>query len=60
MLKRRKGSKNRTLGMFGILNRLAAYEDARRGRSPNRLSAAKDVDRKALWRLRRVNTDKDE
>ena len=55
----RKSARKRALGMFGILNRIMAYAEARKGRSPSRLSSSKDIDRKALWRMRRVDADTD-
>ena len=48
--------------VFGVLNRLAAYANARKGKtSPNSVRASVEIDRKLLWRWRKVSeTAKDE
>ena len=42
--------------VFGVLNRLAAYANARRGRSsPHSVRGSMEIDRKLLWRWRMVS-----
>jgi len=43
---------------LGVLNRLAAYEQAREGISPKTIRAEADIDRKLLWLWRKVDTSK--
>ena len=48
--------------VLGVLNRLAAYASARKGKtSPHSVRASIEIDRKLLWRWRKVSeTAKDE
>ena len=55
--------KNRKM-VLGVLNRMAAYKNARDGTaSPSSVAASMEIDRKLLWRWRMVSEeekDKDE
>ena len=42
--------------VLGVLNRLAAYANARKGiASPHSIRASVEIDRKLLWRWRKVS-----
>jgi hypothetical protein len=53
--------KNRKI-VLGVLNRVAAYKNARKGTSsPSSVQASMDIDHKLLWRWRMVSeTEKDD
>ena len=46
-------------GVLGVLNRIAAYHYAREGMSPHSVKASIEIDRKLLWRWRRVMLDEE-
>ena len=49
--------KPRERRVLGVLNRMASYEKAREGKeSPKSIRAEVDIDRKLLWRWRKVSS----
>ena len=54
------GKVRRAKRVFGVLKRVLAYREARKGRNIHGISmTANEVNRKLFWRMRKVVADKD-